>query len=386
MRKALIIPFTIMAVAACVMLNSALSPTQDFVTDKALETNSRISAMEAFDNIPLDELFTEDPFRVTVIGNGDTEPVTAIPGLNQNNKITGAASYAAFMDSKIDLSKVDLQLQTSILTDMINTYQYGKDKITLISGTGSGLKGDTSALEALVNKTGKTVSFMAIRLRDGASIGYNVDDFFQSCSTVKTPLTLYAAQLIDQGELSYNDVFTYTDAAYISGSGVIKNYGTGARFKLKTLITYAITESDNIAYQMLCINLGVSNYYKYLDELGCDVRPEDKSTNRYWPDSNARSSALWWSQVYLFKNSGEVGSWYWNLFNIAPSRIDTALAHSKPCYTKSGSSSYCMHEAGIVMGDDPYLVVIFTSSSTASGNTESYFYQVAREIDALISN
>ena len=98
-----------------------------------------------------------------------------------------------------------------------------------------------------------------------------MDSFYQSCSTIKTPLTLYAAQLIQQGELSYNDIFTYTYSAYISGSGVIKNYPTGTRFKLKTLVTYAITESDNIAYQMLCQNLGVKNFYNYLDKLGCDT-------------------------------------------------------------------------------------------------------------------
>ena len=93
---------------------------------------------------------------------------------------------------------------------------------------------------------------------------------------------------------------------------------------------------------------------------------------------------MWWSQVYQFKNSGDVGKWYWGLFGDAPSRIDTALGHAKECYTKSGSSTYSMHEAGIIMGDEPYLVVIFTNSTSSSANTESYFYQVAREIDKLI--
>lgn len=384
MRKTLVIPFTIIAVAICILLNTAFSSPDDFVTDKAFETNSTITGMEAVNNIPLDEVFTEDPFKVALVDNGNINPAREISGIEQRNKITGAASYAAFMDSEIDLSKVDVKVQTSILTDMINNYNFGKDKITFIPGTTGTLKGDTSTLQALIDKKGKNVSFLAIRLRDGAAAGYNVDSFYQSCSTIKTPLTLYAAQLIQQGELSYNDIFTYTSSAYISGSGVIKNYPTGTRFKLKTLVTYAITESDNIAYQMLCQNLGVKNFYNYLDKLGCDTLSDDRDTNRYWPDSNCRSSALWWSQVYQFKNSGDVGKWYWGLFGDASSRIDTALGHAKECYTKSGSSTYSMHEAGIIMGDEPYLVVIFTNSTSSSANTESYFYQVAREIDKLI--
>lgn len=384
MRKTLIIPFTILALALCLILNAALTPEQDFVTDKGFEVNLQIDGMDNLSNIPLDDVFTDEPYRLDRIGNIDTNPATVINGLLQNRNINEAASYASFKSSEIDLSKVDVKIQTSILTDMINNYDFGKNQITIIPGTSGTLKGDTSTLQSLINKSGKKVSFLAIRLSDGACVGYNVDDFYQSCSTIKTPLTLYAAQLIDQGKLSYNDVFTYTSAAYISGSGVIKNYDLGTRFKLKTLITYAITESDNIAYQMLCMNLGVNNFYNYLDKLGCDVKSEDRTANRYWPDSNARSSALWWSQVYQFKNSGEVGSWYWNLFGQAHSRIGIALSKTKECYTKSGSSTYSLHEAGIVMGDEPYLVVIYTNSSTAAGNTESYFYQVARAIDALI--
>ncbi len=384
MRKILIIPFTILSAALCVALNYMLTPSVDLTTDKAFETNSVISPMETLGGISADDIYTEDPFQVAAIDNGDTGPAGSIRGLGQNNRLASAASYAAFMDSKIDLSKVSVKLQTSILTDMINSYNYGKNKITLVSGTDGGLKGDTSALEALVGKSGKTVSFMAIRLKDGASVGYNVDDFFQSCSTIKIPMTLYAAKLIQQGKLSYNDIFTYTSDAYLGGSGVIKNYDIGTRFKLKTLVTYAITESDNIAHQIICQNLGSNNLYEYLDEIGCDIKAENYESRTYWPDSNARSSALWWSQVYLFKDSGDVGHWYWNLLQNAPSRIDTALSHAKACYTKSGSSSYCLHEAGIIMGEQPYLVVIFTRSSSASNNTESYFYQVARAIDALI--
>jgi len=170
-----------------------------FVTDKAFETNSTITGMEAVNNIPLDEVFTEDPFKVALVDNGNINPAREISGIEQRNKITGAASYAAFMDSEIDLSKVEVKVQTSIFTDMINNYNFGKDKITFIPGTTGTLKGDTSTLQALIDKKGKNVSFLAIRLRDGAAAGYNVDSFYQSCSTIKTPLTLYAAQLIQQG-------------------------------------------------------------------------------------------------------------------------------------------------------------------------------------------
>ena len=101
MRKTLVIPFTIIAVAICILLNTAFSSPDDFVTDKAFETNSTITGMEAVNNIPLDEVFTEDPFKVALVDNGNINPAREISGIEQRNKITGAASYAAFMDSKL---------------------------------------------------------------------------------------------------------------------------------------------------------------------------------------------------------------------------------------------------------------------------------------------
>lgn len=386
MRKLITFPFLVAFLIVCVSLNALFNPGAVCSVDENPKASPYIGALKKSANIPLGDILTDDLYKIEFIENSENPAANKIPGLSQNNKLPGSASYADFMNSKIDLSKMNVEVQTSILTDMLNNYVYAENQITLISGTGDGLKGNTAPLEDLINTKGKDVSFLAIRLRDGASAGYNVDKFFQSCSTIKIPLTLYAANHIQQGNLSFDDVFTYSEGSYIDGSGVIKNYPFGTRFRLKTLLTYAIKDSDNIAYQMLCYNLGVSNLYNYLEKLGAAVKAEDLESFRFWPDSNARSSALWWSQVYSFKNSGEVGKWYWDLIGSSPSRIYTALAHSKPCYTKSGSSTYTLHEAGIVMGDDPYLVVIYTKSSTEAANTEYFFYNVAREVDKLINS
>lgn len=151
MRKTLIIPFTILALALCLILNAALTPEQDFVTDKGFEVNLQIDGMDNLSNIPLDDVFTDEPYRLDRIGNIDTNPATVINGLLQNRNINEAASYASFKSSEIDLSKVDVKIQTSILTDMINNYDFGKNQITIIPGTSGTLKGDTSTLQSLIN-------------------------------------------------------------------------------------------------------------------------------------------------------------------------------------------------------------------------------------------
>ena len=105
--------------------------------------------------------------------------------------------------------------------------------------------------------------------------------------------------------------------------------------------------------------------------------------NTVWPESNARSAVLWWSQIYSFKDNGQTGKWLWDLFDISYSKLNPALG--KDCHTKPGSSTYCSHESGVVLGNEPYIVAIYTKTNSASGVSDSYFYSLAKEIDRLIT-
>lgn len=380
MRKLIIIPFMIVAIVMCFSLNALFTATEVTAVNDLPKTLEEISQLNKTEGLPESELPIDAPCAVSNVTGGEAEK--NVDGLKPFIDSSTAASYAKFMESNIDLDDVSVDTQTSILADMIKKYKFDSDKVSVISGTGKDFSGSTDALQELVDQKNHEVSFLAIRLRDGAAIGYKVDEFRQSCSTIKVPMTLYAAKLIQKGELKYTTPFTYTRESYMNGSGVIAyDYEYGQRFKLKTLISYAIEYSDNVAYQMLCVNLGVENMYDYIESIGGKVPYESKKEERFWPDSDCRSAALWWNQVYLFKDSDEVGEWYWDLLEDAPSRIKTALSGKKECYTKTGSSTYCMHEAGIVMGDEPYMIIVFTKSYSS---IQSYFNKIVRAIDALI--
>ena len=376
----------ILALAALITAACSLLPSKidNFTTDATVCGMEKISVMQKVENVAETTVFQNaQDSLASVIGDSDS-PAYLSHGLEEPQSVADSASRSYFMSAGVSLSSSEVSVDISPLGYLIQKLDLsGTDNtIKIINGTGKALDSDASALEALVSQSGKEVSFLAVRIRDGAAVAYNTDKYFPSCSTIKAPFCLYVAKLISEGKLDWEQSVPYTSDDYMSGSGEIKNYSFGTRFKIKTLVEYSIGKSDNIAHNMLTSCLGTNGFYSMLDKLNCSI---PTTQNTVWPESDARSSALWWSSIYEFRNSGSTGTWLWSLFENNYSKIRLALNDTKMCYTKTGSSSYCSHEAGIVMGNEPYLVVIYTKTTSGYGVSDSYFYSIAKEIDSIIA-
>ncbi len=353
-----------------------------YTVDGNFESISGVSLMSTVSGISEVTVFQGEPSSVTAIENNSDSPAYLASGLKQTNTLSDSAVRSYLMSSGVSVSSNTVEVTSSSLDHVIQLLSLNGDGLlTIPGGTGRQISGDTSALEALLSKSGMSVGFLAVRMSDGAAVAYHPDTYFQSCSTVKAPYCLYIAKLIEEGKLDPNKSIAYTSSDYMSGSGAIKNYNYGTHFKVKTLVEYSISKSDNIAHNMLTSAIGTDGFYDMLDRMNCNITSE----KLVWPDSNARSAVLWWSQIYSFRNQGSTGKWLWNLLNINYSKISSALGDSKTCYSKTGSSTYCSHESGIVMGNEPYIVAIYTKTTSPYGVSDSYFNSIVREIDKLIA-
>lgn len=353
-----------------------------YTVDGNFESLSGISVMDTVSGISEVTVFQDEPSSVTAVKNNSDSPAYLASGLTQINNLSESAIRSYFMSTTEPISSVKVKVTSSPLDHAIQLLPLNANGIITVQGSsGKKISSDTSALQALLNKSGMSVGFLAIRISDGAAIAYQPNKDFQSCSTIKAPYCLYIAKLIDEGKLDQNKSLPYTASDYISGSGVIKGYKYGTFFKVKTLVEYSIVKSDNIAHNMLSSAIGTDGFYDMLDRMNCNMTTGDSA----WPDSNARSAVLWWSQIYSFRNQGSAGKWLWNLFGSNYSKINSALGDSKPCYSKTGSSTYCSHEAGVVMGNEPYIIAIYMKTTSPYGVSDSYFNSVVREIDKLIA-
>lgn len=377
----------IICIAIAVLMVIALiiaiipSPYAKYSVDADIGAMPYTEIMNTVSGIQEVTVFQDEPASVSTIKNNSDSPAYLATGLESVDDLADSATRSYLMSSGVTLSSSKVDVTSSALDRAIQLLSFDEKSLqTFDGGTGRKISGDTTALETLISKAGMEVGFLAVRISDGAAIAYQPDMYFQSCSTIKAPLCLYVAKLISEGKLDDRKSVAYTSNNYIAGSGIIKNSSFGTHYKIKTLVEYSISKSDNIAHKMLANTLGTSGFFDMLDRMNCNI---PLTQNTVWSESNARSAVLWWSQIYSFKDNGQTGKWLWDLFDISYSKLSPALG--KDCHTKPGSSTYCSHESGVVLGNEPYIVAIYTKTNSASGVSDSYFYSLAKEIDRLIT-
>jgi len=224
-------------------------------------------------------------------------------------------------------------------------------------------------------------SFYIIDLESGASIGLNADKVHSAASTVKAGFALYCFKQIAEGNASYNDTMKYEERHFLKGSGSTQNSVYGTVFSIKALLYRQLYNSDNVAHLMLVDFFGYEGYNKMVNDLGVEHTIGRSSK---FGDFTPQELGLIWQEIYKFKDTGEEGARLWeylttNLYNELEVELGddySVLAH------KSGWNSRGYHEAGIVMAERPYVVVVMTET----GNRNNCLHRTIRFCDNLMKD
>jgi len=222
-------------------------------------------------------------------------------------------------------------------------------------------------------------SFYIIDLESGASIGYNADKVHSAASTVKAGFAMYCFKQIAAGNAKYNDTMKYEEKHFIKGSGSTQDSVFGTVFTIKALLYRQLYNSDNVAHLMLVDFFGYDGYNQMMNDLG--VEHTIGRASKYG-DFTPQELGLIWQEIYNFKDTCEEGKLFWeyltsNLYN----EIDVALDEKYPeTAHKSGWNSKGYHEAGIVMAERPYVVVVMTET----GNRNNCLHRTIEFCDNLM--
>ena len=304
---------------------------------------------------------------------------------NQNqNKPSGNGGSLGSSNSSKPNQNVTLIAPNGKLSSLIKNNKYSADTVTVIQSERNDLSEDVTALmKAIKSNSRCDASFIAIRISDGASIGYNVDEQWKCMSTFKAPTALYAYKLASEGKLNLSNKMTYTrDKYYYSGSGIIKKAASGTKYTLKTLISYSILHSDNSAYIMLRDYLSSDGISNMLKDMGCTYYENGKDN---WPKVSARDAALWWNEIYNFCREDSYGSSLYTTFvNATGNMIDKALGYEYEVAHKSGSGSGYHHDCAIVMAEEPYILALYTHNSAGGSSNYTYMSKIIKEINKIM--
>lgn len=101
-----------------------------------------------------------------------------------------------------------------------------------------------------------TNSVYYYNLNDHTTTGLSANVKIKAASDIKLFIMAAFFQKIADGDISLSDRYTLTDNDKVGGSGVIQSMATGTVLSYKNLLTYMITQSDNIAANVLTEKIG----------------------------------------------------------------------------------------------------------------------------------
>lgn len=207
------------------------------------------------------------------------------------------------------------------------------------------------------------------------SFDINGDVLFKAGSTHKVPLNLVLYDLVQAGKIDLNTKVEYVHSKhYEGGSGVFQNYvvnGTLPPQPFSELSRRSLLNSDNIAANMLIT--GINNYTNLYGEYGKILGyPLNRTGNLF----STNEMMVFLKKLYYNKGNNP---YYQNIItNLKNSSQGVRIGRYIPesiVANKYGSYNGNYHDIGIVFGDRPFIICIFTNNVT---NAEKIIADIAK--------
>lgn len=161
--------------------------------------------------------------------------------------------------------------------------------------------------------------------------------------------------------------------------GTVKNSPVGTSFSVRDLMTRAITISDNTAYQMLYDRYGDAPFNALAQQTGISARLNGSQFCYCSVEEMGYLFRAIWENDYPEKEFllEQLGATQ-NNFLISSALPGRKIAHKYGLATGMGDC----HDAAIVYGEHPYVLVIFSKYNPAAADPYASFRALAKKTDA----
>lgn len=182
----------------------------------------------------------------------------------------------------------------------------------------------------------------------------NEERCFVAASLTKVPQAMMVLDLVQNGDLTLDNIIYYSEGDYEAGTGILQNQEVIEPITIKEAIELSIIYSDNIAFNMLQ-RIGGRSVSEYIKEIcNAENRPLNNNTTAYEQfkiyerlyknkDGNANYNLL----IELLKQT----EFHDRLDKYLPTDL---VAH------KIGNYYRYYNDAGIIYLEEPYILVILT--------------------------
>lgn len=276
--------------------------------------------------------------------------------MNYNIKLTQRKLYFFVSFIVICLLFSTIILNNSINVISKNNSSKTSNKKTISTKNYTILK--NKLINYIKNKTGHYGIYF-ISLSTGKEFGINGSETFTAASTVKVPMNLYVFNKIAAKNVNQNELLTYTKNDYETGTGSLQYKSFGTKYPIKKLCELSLTQSDNVAINMLIHKFGLYNMKNYQASIVKHSIPKYENT------ASPKDMCLYLNEVLKFKNLHKnLGSQL--LYNLEHTIFNDALPKYIPksisVAHKIGTGTSICNDIGIIFSKHPYILAVMTKN------------------------
>lgn len=261
---------------------------------------------------------------------------------------------------KLDLSTDDLEYYSTLSYDERLDFLFNKNYNL------------SDRIKVFLSSDINNIGLIYYNLSSYKKISINNNMIFTATSTYKVGLNLLFYHLASIGEINLNDYISYDSSDYEEGTGILSSKSSIESYTIQELLDLSITYSDNIATNMLARHLGghAAIREKLYNLLEIDF---SKDNNCITPEIEL--SIL----NYIYKNISNIN--FSHLIDVLTktefhNRLDKYIPQEIVAH-KVGSYDSYIHDVGIVLTDNPYILIIYTYDID---NAEEKIPQISKAI------
>lgn len=212
------------------------------------------------------------------------------------------------------------------------------------------------------------ICISAIDLKSGATASYLAGKQMQSASMIKLLIAETFLGQVSKGDHSLDDIYVLKESDIVGGAGVLAYRGAGAEVSKRELVLQMISQSDNVATNVLIDLCGMDKINAEAERLGLACT----SLGRHMMDTEALAQghdnftcaadlATLLKMVYdkTFVNK-KMSKFMLECLEAQTDNecISTGLPQGTVFAHKTGSLATVRHDGGIVEGEKPFVIVV----------------------------
>lgn len=206
--------------------------------------------------------------------------------------------------------------------------------------------------------------FVYKNLETGVELQINGDEVFLAASVMKVPINVLAYDLTEDG-LDLDEELTYYQNDYEGGTGILQGEKIGSSYPISELLTLMITESDNVATNIMYRYLGNYNQEYLLTTLARVYDISSYNGNYITPNESVEIlERIYYNEEnnphYETLLDDMKHTVYNDYFTRELKRIE--IAH------KTGDYNGFYNDVGIVYDEEPFIFAVFTDNLSHATN------------------